>query len=190
MLFLYNKVFIMFKGKGLLSSMSTRTRRGTSRVSTNLEEAHQWQDDALFVAESLRVHSMRWPDPEVIQAWGMHEDFQAFATTIGLLEFLRHPKKTYKEISCEFIATFRFKHVKSYKESKRGKEAAPTFTIKFSMMNQHFVMSLEEFYKAIRVENTHSWNEILGDSDPELVSFWQRNSVNVCDAPKSAPCRL
>jgi hypothetical protein len=63
---------------------------------------------------------MRWPDPEVIQAWGMHEDFQAFVTTTGLLEFSKHPKKTYKEISSEFIATFRFEHIKSYKESKRG----------------------------------------------------------------------
>jgi hypothetical protein len=53
MLFLYNKVFIMFKGKGLLNNMSTRTRRGTSRVSTNLEEAHQWEDDALYAAESI-----------------------------------------------------------------------------------------------------------------------------------------
>jgi hypothetical protein len=86
----------MFKGKGLLNNMSTRTRRDTSRVSTNLEEAHQWEDDALFAAESLRVHSTRWPDPEVIQAWGMHEDFQAFATTTGLLEFSRHLRKTYK----------------------------------------------------------------------------------------------
>jgi hypothetical protein len=50
----------------------------------------------------------------------MHEDFQAFATTIGLLESSRHPHKTYKEISREFIATFRFEHIKSYKESKRG----------------------------------------------------------------------
>jgi hypothetical protein len=98
--------------------MSTRTRRGTSRVSTNLEEAHQWEDDALYAVDSLRVHSMRWPDPEVIQAWGMHEDFQAFAATTGLLEFSRHPNKTYKEISHEFITTIRFEHIKSYKESK------------------------------------------------------------------------
>jgi hypothetical protein len=78
----------------------------------------------------------RWPDPEVIQAWGMHEDFQAFATTTGLLEFSRHPQKTYKEISHEFIATFWFEHIKIYKETKRGKEVTPTFTINFSMMNQ------------------------------------------------------
>jgi hypothetical protein len=179
MLFLYSKVFIMFKGKGLLSSMSTRTRRGTSRVSTNLEEAHQWEDDALYAAESLRVHSTGWLDPEVIQAWGMHEDFQAFATTTWLLEFSRHPKKTYKEISREFIATFRFELIKSYKESKRGKEVAPTFTIKFSMMNQCFVMSLEEFCNVIHIENTGRWDDILGDSNPELVSFWRSISVNV-----------
>jgi hypothetical protein len=109
----------------------------------------------------------------------MHEDFQAFPTTIGLLEFSRHLKKTYKEISREFITTFRFKHIKSYKESKRGKDVAPTFTIKFSMMNQCFVMSLEEFCNAVCVENTGRWDEILGDSDPELVSFWQSISVNV-----------
>jgi hypothetical protein len=141
-------------------------------VSTNLEEAQQWEDDALFTAELLRVHSTRWPDPEAIQAWGMHEYFQVFATTIGLLEFSRHSQKTYKEISREFIATFRFEHIKSYKESKRGKEVAPTFTINFSMMNQRFVMSLEEFCNMIHVENTGSLNEIFGDSDPELVSFW------------------
>jgi hypothetical protein len=179
MLFLYSKVFIMFKGKGLLNSMSNRTRRGTSMVSTNLEEAHQWEDDALFAAESLRVHNTRWPDPEVIQSWRMHEDFQAFATTTGLLEFSRKPQKTYKEISHEFIATFRFEHIKSYKESKRGKKVTPTFTIKFSMMNQRFAMSLEEFCNAIHVENTSSWNEIFGDFDPELVSFWRSISVNV-----------
>jgi hypothetical protein len=46
----------------------------------------------------------------------MHEGFQAFATTTGLLEFSKHPKKTYKEISREFIATFRFEHIKSCKE--------------------------------------------------------------------------
>jgi hypothetical protein len=109
----------------------------------------------------------------------MHEDFEAFATTIGLLEFSRHPKKTYKEIIREFIATFRFEHVKSYKESKRGKEVAPTFTIMFSMMNQRFVMSREEFCNVIRVENTGRWDEILGDSDLELVSFWRSISVNV-----------
>jgi hypothetical protein len=109
----------------------------------------------------------------------MHEDFQAFATTMGLLEFSRHPQKTYKEISYEFIASFQFEHIKSYKESKRGKEVTPTFTIKFSMMNQCFVMSLEEFYNAIRLGNTGSWNEIFGDSDLELVSFWRSISVNV-----------
>jgi hypothetical protein len=48
-----SKVFIMFKGKGLLNNISTRTRRGTSRVSTNLEEAHQWEDDALYAAEPI-----------------------------------------------------------------------------------------------------------------------------------------
>jgi hypothetical protein len=159
--------------------MATRTRRGTSRVSTNLKEAQQWEDDALYAAESIRVHSMRWPDPKFIQAWGMHEDFQAFATTTGLLEFSRHPHKTFLEISREFIATFRYEQIKSYKESKRGKEIAPTFTIKFNMMIQRFVMSLEEFCKAIHVENMGSWNEILGDSDLELVSFWRSISVNV-----------
>jgi hypothetical protein len=135
MTFLGSKVFIMFKGKGPFSSMATRTTRGTSRVSTNLEEAQQWEDDALYAAESLHVHSTRWPDPEVIQAWWMHEDFQAFATTTGFLEFSRHPQKSFLEISREFVATFRFEHIKSYKESKRGKEVAPTFTIKFNMMN-------------------------------------------------------
>jgi hypothetical protein len=109
----------------------------------------------------------------------MHEDFQAFATTTGLLEFSRHPQKTFLEIRPEFIATFRFEHIKNYKESKMGKDIAPTFTIKFNMMNKHFFMSLEEFCKAIHVQNMGSWNEILGDSDPELVSFWWSISVNV-----------
>jgi hypothetical protein len=179
MTFLGSKVFIMFKGKGPFISMATRIRRGTLRVPTNLEEAQQWEDDALYVAELLHVHSTRWPDPKVIQAWGMHDDFQAFATTTGSLEFSRHPQKTFLEISHEFIATFQFEHIKCYKESKRGKEIAPTFTIKFNMMNQHFVMSLEEFCKGIHVENTGSWNEILGDSAPELVSFCRSISVNV-----------
>jgi hypothetical protein len=47
------------------------------------------------------------------------------------------------------------------------------------MINQRFVMSLEEFCHAIHVDNTNSWNEIFRDSDPELVSFWQSISVNV-----------
>jgi hypothetical protein len=47
------------------------------------------------------------------------------------------------------------------------------------MMNQRFDMSLEELCNVIRVENTGSWNEIFGDSDPELVSFWRGISVNV-----------
>ena len=42
-------------------------------------------------------------------------------------------------------------------------------------------MSLEEFCKAIGVENRGSWEETRADSNQELVAFWHSISVNSHD---------
>ena len=42
-------------------------------------------------------------------------------------------------------------------------------------------MSLEEFYNAIGVETTGSWDETGADSKPELVAFWHSITVSSHD---------
>jgi hypothetical protein len=81
--------------------------------------------------------------------------------------FASHPQKTYAKISWEFLATFRFVHTKD-KVSKKGKNTRITFDVKFVMIQQRFVMSLEEFCKALRVPNDGSWEEIPSDSGASL----------------------
>ena len=125
------------------------------------------------------VHATRWQDPIVLGHWGMEDDFTAFVTAAGLLEFSRHPRETFQEISRQFLSTFRFEGPDNYKNSKKSKPSTPTFVIKFSMRNTRFVMSLEEFCKAIRVENMGSWDETCADTNRELVTFWRSICMNV-----------
>jgi hypothetical protein len=53
----------------------------------------------------------------------------------------------------------------------KGKSTPSTFDVKFVMMKQRFVMSLEEFCKPIDVPNVGSWEEIRSDTDASLWEF-------------------
>ena len=170
----------MNKGKGLFG-MTSRPRRRSSRVSENYDDNHLWEDGAVYAGERLRIHATKWQDPMVLDHWGIKEDFNAFAAAAGLLEFSLHPRNTYEELSREFLSTFRFEGPENYKHSKKSKPPSPTFVIKFTMRGQRLVMSLDEFCKAIRVENTGSWEETRVDSNQELVAFWRSISVNIPD---------
>jgi hypothetical protein len=46
------------------------------------------------------------------------------------------------------------------------------------MKQQRFVMSLEEFCKAIDVPNVESWEEIPSDSNQLLREFWRSISAD------------
>lgn len=166
------------KGKALLG-MSSRTRRRESRVSNNHDDNQLWEDELVFAGENLRVHTTRWQDPEVLEHWGIAEDFQAFAATTGLLEFSRHPRNTYVELSREFLSTFRFEGPVVHRKSKSKNPPPATFVIKFTMRGQRLVMSLEEFCKAIRVPTTGLWDETYADSREELVTFWRSIAKNI-----------
>ena len=165
------------KGKELLG-MTSRPRRRVLRVSENYDDNHLWEDSAVYAGEKLRIHATKWQDPLVLDHWGITEDFNAFVTATGLLEFSNNPRNTYEELSREFLSTFRFEGPESYKHSKKSKPPPPTFVIKISMRGKRFVMSLEEFCKAIRVENTGSWDETKADTNKDLVAFWRIISVN------------
>ena len=169
----------MNKGKGLFG-MTSRPRRRASRVSENYDDNHLWEDGAVYAGERLRIHATKWQDRVVLDHWGIGEDFNAFAAATGLLEFSQHPRETYEELSREFLFTFRFEGPESYKYSKKSKPPPPpTFVVKFSMRGQRLVMSLDEFCKAIRVQNTGSWDETRADTNQELVNFWHSISVSV-----------
>ena len=170
----------MNKGKGLLG-MTSRPRRRLSRVSENYDDNHLWEDGAVYAGERLRIHATKWQDPVVLDHWGIREDFNAFAAATGLLEFSRHPRNTYEELSREFLSTFRFEGPDNYKHGKKSKPPPPSFVCKFSMRGERLVMSLEEFCKAIGVENRGSWDETRVDSNAELVAFWHSIFVNSPD---------
>ena len=174
------QAFIMNKGKGLMGMMS-RTRRRPSRATNNHDDDQLWEDEAVYIGERLKIHATRWQDPHVLDQWGIGEDFNAFITATGLLEFSRHPRGTYEGLAREFISTFRFEGPEAHRYSKRSQAPTPTFTIKFTMRGQRLVMSLEEFCRAIRVENRGSWLEIGADSNQDLVSFWKSISVRAPD---------
>jgi hypothetical protein len=161
--------------------MSSRPRRRASKVSLNYDDNHLWEDDAVFVGEKLKIHTTRWQDPHVLEQWGIKEDFDTFANATGLLEFAQNPRGTYEELSREFLSTFRFEGPEIYKHSKKSKAPTPTFVCKFTMRGERLVMSLEEFCKAIGVENRGSWDETRADSNQELVAFWHSISVNSHD---------
>ena len=101
--FIFGQQGTMFsKGKGLLG-MSSRPRRRSCKVSLNYDDNHLWEDCAFFVGEKLRIHTMRWQDPHVLQEWGMEEDFNSFATATGLLAFAqthrRHMRSSHESSS-------------------------------------------------------------------------------------------
>ena len=92
--------------------------------------------------------------------------------------FASRPYKTYAEITREFLATFRFAHTKE-KVGKKGKGIPGTFDVKFVMKQHRFVMSIDEFCKAINVPNVGSWEESPSDSDALLRELWRSISVDV-----------
>jgi hypothetical protein len=57
----------------------------------------------------------------------------------------------YDEITREFLATFRFTHTKE-RIGNRGKTIRAKFDVKFVMQQTRYVMSLDEFCKAINVQ--------------------------------------
>ena len=77
-----------------------------------------------------------------------------------------HPHKTYEELSREFLATFQFAHDKG-KERRNGKSSEPSFSVKFSMQGKRFIMTVDEFCKALHLPNVGSWEEVPSDSDIE-----------------------
>ena len=86
------------KGKGFLG-MSSRPRRRACKVSLNYDDNHLWEDDAVYVGEKLKIHTTRWKEPQVLEQWGIKEDFDTFAATTGLLGFAQNPQETYEELS-------------------------------------------------------------------------------------------
>lgn len=86
--------------------------------------------------------------------------------------------KTYAEITREFLASFRFAHTNE-RVVKRGKVIPASFDVKFFMEQHRFVMSIDEFCKAINVPNVGSWEEIPSDSDEQPWTFWRSISVDV-----------
>ena len=89
---------IMNKGKGLFG-MTSRPRRRALRVSENYDDNHLWEDGAVYAGERLQIHATKWQDPMVLDHWGIGEDFNAFATAAGLLEFSQHPRETYEALA-------------------------------------------------------------------------------------------
>jgi hypothetical protein len=106
------------------------------------------------------------------------EYFNHFMNQTRFGGFASYPQKTYAEISHEFLVTFRFVHTKE-KVDMKGKITPSTFDVKFFRMQHRFVMSLDEFCKAIDVPNLMSWEEIPNDNDASLQDFWRSISVDV-----------
>jgi hypothetical protein len=143
----------MEKGKGIFSSL--RSRRNV-RVALNMDDDHQFEDELLYKVEALDVHATRWQDPKMLKAMHIEEDFAFFLEHIGLEGSASHPCKTYAEITREFLASFRFAHTKE-RASKRGNTIPAKFDVKFVMQQTKYVMSVDDFCKAINVPNVGSW---------------------------------
>jgi hypothetical protein len=101
----------MDKGKGLFSGLSSRIN---SKVSINLDDEHQREDDMISKAEGLGVHTTRWQDPGMLSVLHIKEYFNQFLNQTRLGGFASCPQKTYAEISRDFLATFRFGIIMSY----------------------------------------------------------------------------
>ena len=65
----------MEKGKGLFSGL--RSRRN-ARVAINLDDKQQIEDDIIYQAEALDVHTTRWQDPRMLKELHIEEDFAFF----------------------------------------------------------------------------------------------------------------
>jgi hypothetical protein len=165
----------MEEGKWLISGL--RSRRN-AKVAINLEDVEQIEDDMIYQAEPLYVHTTRWQDPRMIKELHIEEDFAFFLERTMLDGFVSRPYKTYAEITCEFLATFRFAYTKE-KVGKKGKVTPSTIDVEVVMKQRRFLMSIDEFYKAINVPNVGSWEEIHSDSDEHLQEFWRNISVDV-----------
>lgn len=85
----------MSKGKGIFGGFTRRSRRAESKVSINYDEAQQWEDEMLYKANGLDVHTTRWQDPKMLEHWELKDEFDFFTAQTGLSKFARHPHKTY-----------------------------------------------------------------------------------------------
>jgi hypothetical protein len=132
-----------------------------------MDDEHQLEDDLIYKEEALDVHATRWQDPRMLKEMHIEEDFSFFLEHTRLDGFASRPYKTYVEITREFLASFRFSHTKE-RVGKRGKIVSASFDVKFVMKRHRFVMSIDEFCKAINVPNVGSWEEIPSDSDEQL----------------------
>jgi hypothetical protein len=105
----------------------------------------------IYKADGLHVHTTSWQDPPNLSELHIDEDFTYFLEKTMLSGFASRLYKTYAEISHRFLTTFRFAHTKE-KVRKKGKNIPRTFDVKFFMKQQRFVMSSEEFCKAIDIQ--------------------------------------
>ena len=113
----------MDKRKGLFSGL--RSRRN-AKVAINLDDEQQKEDDMIYKADALHVHTTRWQDPRMLKELHIEEDFTFFLERTMLDGFASRRYKTYAEITREFVATFRFAHTKE-KVGKKGKGIPATF---------------------------------------------------------------
>jgi hypothetical protein len=60
----------MEKGKGIFSSL--RSSRNI-RVALSMDDEHQFEDDLIYKAGDLDVHTTRWQDPRMLKAMHIEE---------------------------------------------------------------------------------------------------------------------
>jgi hypothetical protein len=143
-----------------------------------MDDEQQLEDDLIYQAEALDVHATRWQDSRMLKEMHIEEDFAFFLEHTRLDGFASRPYKTYAEITRELLASFRFAHTEE-RVGKRCKIIPAKFDVKFVMKQRRFVMSIDDFCKAINVPNVGSWEEIPSDSDEQLRIFWRSISLDV-----------
>jgi hypothetical protein len=163
-----------------LTGGSSRVRRSSKRTSLNLEDAEEWEDLMLTRCENFLVHTTKWQDSTIRKEWKVDDDFYHFYNVSGLIGFSTHATLTYKELSMEFLATFKFTYQKC-KPGKKGVVVPPSFDINFRMQGKRIIMSLEFFYDALHLPHTGSWEEVPMSSDEELAAFWASITVKIPD---------
>jgi hypothetical protein len=150
----------------------------TYQAALNFEEAEAWEDEMLMRCETLPVRTTKWHDVEILEQWGVADDFNYFCEVTGLRGFAEHPASTYEELSRDFLSTFKFTYQK-YQTGKKGIMIPPSFDIKFMMQVKRIVMTLEKFCKAFHLPYAGGWEEIPKSSDEELAEFWASISVKI-----------
>jgi hypothetical protein len=106
------------------------------------------------------------------------DDFNYFCDVTGLRGFADHPALAYKELSREFLATFKFTYQK-HRTGKKGIVIPSSFDIKFRMQGMRIVMTLEIFCEALHLPYAGSWEEIPMSSNEDLAEFWASISVKI-----------